>query len=71
MRDDIADGNCEEAKRTGCVRSMLTDNQYINCLDANKKAYESGRRDCTIGGKNHNELSDVDCAEAKATGCVR
>jgi hypothetical protein len=71
MRTDIAEGDCEEAKRTGCVRSMLTPNQYISCLDANKRAYESGRKDCIINGKNHNELNDLDCAEAKQTGCVR
>lgn len=71
MRADIADGDCEEAKRTGCVRSMLTPNQYISCLDANKRAYESGRKDCIINGKNHNELNELDCAEARQTGCVR
>ena len=71
MRNDIADGDCEEAKRTGCVRSMLTPNQYIACLQANKAAYESGRKDCIIGGKNRNDLNELDCAEAKATGCVR
>lgn len=71
MRKDIPANDCEEAKRTGCVRSLLTANQYINCLKAQEVAYKSGRRSCIIAGKNRNDLSELDCQEAKATGCVR
>ena len=66
MRNDIRDSDCLEAQRTGCVRSMLTPDQYISCLHA-----QEGREDCIIGGRVRNDLSKLDCAEAKATGCVR
>jgi hypothetical protein len=70
MRNDIADNDCLEAQRTGCVRHMLTPDQYRNCLQANEAANASGRQ-CIIGGIIHAELSAEDCAEGKATGCVR
>jgi hypothetical protein len=66
MRNDIADSDCLEAQRTGCVRSKLTSNQYVSCLRA-----QLGRKDCIIGGRVRNDLSKLDCEEAKATGCVR
>jgi hypothetical protein len=70
MRQDIADSDCLEAQRTGCVRRMLTPEQYKNCLQANKEAREGGQA-CIIGGRVRNDLSALDCEEAKATGCVR
>ena len=70
IRNDIPDGDCLEAQRTGCVRHLLTPDQYTSCLQANKSANVSGRT-CIIGGIVHNELSAQDCEEAKATGCVR
>jgi hypothetical protein len=70
IRNDIPDGDCLEAQRTGCVRHLLTPDQYTSCLQANKSANVSGRS-CIIGGIVHNELSAEDCEEAKATGCVR
>lgn len=36
MREDIADRYCEEAKRTGCVRAMLTTPEYRACLRAQR-----------------------------------
>jgi len=71
IRNDIPDGNeCLEAQRTGCVRNLLTPEQYASCLQANKAANDSGRT-CIIGGKIRNEFSAQDCEEAKATGCVQ
>ena len=71
LRNDIPDGDdCLEAQRTGCVRHLLTPDQYTSCLQANKSANVSGRS-CIIGGIVHNELNARDCEEAKATGCVR
>ena len=70
IHNDIPDADCLEAQQTGCVRHLLTPDQYTSCLQANKSAKESGRT-CIIGGKIHNELSAEDCEEAKATGCVR
>ena len=67
QRDDISDGNCLEAQRTGCVRSMLTPNQYRNCLAANRNK----RASCVINGQVRDDLSPLDCEEATATGCVR
>jgi hypothetical protein len=69
-RDDIANADCLEAQRTGCVRRMLTDAQYRSCLKANQDALKSGST-CVIGGQIRNDLSPLDCEEAKATGCVR
>lgn len=69
-RTDIADSDCEEAQRTGCVRSMLTSTQYVNCLKANREARVSGQ-ECIIAGTVRRDLSALDCEEAKATGCVR
>jgi hypothetical protein len=70
MREDIRDSDCIEAQRTGCVRNMLTPDQYISCLNANKEAEASGKT-CIIGGQVRNDLSALDCREAQATGCVR
>jgi hypothetical protein len=66
IRTDIPDSDCLEAQRTGCVRHLLTPDQYISCLKAQETADL-----CIIGGKVRNDLSSLDCAEAKATGCVR
>jgi hypothetical protein len=70
MHDEIADNDCLEAQRTGCVRHMLSDDQYKSCLNANNAANTSGRS-CIIGGIVHNELNAIDCEEGKSTGCVR
>lgn len=70
MHNEIPDGDCLEAQRTGCVRHLLTPDQYTSCLQANTSANASGKT-CIIGGIVHNELSAQDCEEAKATGCVR
>jgi hypothetical protein len=68
MRADIAEGDCLEAQRTGCIRSKLNSEQYTNCLAANKPF--KGKR-CIINGKVRGDLSTQDCEEANATGCVR
>ncbi len=34
VRDDLSAADCEEARATGCVRSLLTPAQYKSCLDA-------------------------------------
>jgi hypothetical protein len=70
IRNDIPDQYCLEAQRTGCVRALLTPDQYRACLNANQKAEKSGRS-CIIGGQVRNDLSELDCEEAKATGCVQ
>jgi hypothetical protein len=66
-RDDISDDDCLEAQRTGCVRHMLTPEQYTNCLAANKNK----RASCILNGTVRDDLSAADCEEARATGCVR
>ena len=66
-RDDIASGgDCLEAQRTGCVRHMLTEQQYSNCLAAQRTAHV-----CIVNGQVRNEFTAEDCREAQATGCVR
>ena len=35
---DIADQDCAEAQQTGCIRHLLTQTQYSNCLAAQKTA---------------------------------
>jgi hypothetical protein len=70
-RPDIPDADCLEAQRTNCVRSLLTPKQYRNCLAVSAAAKAKGAKDCVIGGKVRNDLSDSDCEEAKKTGCVR
>ena len=70
VRRDIPDRYWLEAQRTGCVRALLTPDQYRSCLRANLKAERQGRT-CIIGGVVRNDLSALDCDEAKATGCVQ
>ena len=70
MRDDIPDRYCLEAQRTGCVRTLLTEDQYKRCLKDNADAIAAGKA-CIIGGQVRNDLSALDCEEAKATGCVQ
>jgi hypothetical protein len=67
QRNDISDADCLEAQRTGCVRHMLSDTQYTNCLAANKNKQAS----CVLNGQVRDDLSPQDCEEARATGCVR
>src|SRR5262249_21777583 len=59
IRNDIAARDCLEATQTGCVRHMLTDEQYMRCLRDNKQALDEGRT-CVINGKVRNDLSSVD-----------
>lgn len=66
-RNDISDDDCLEAQRTGCVRHMLTPQQYTNCLAANQNKHAS----CVLNGTVRDDLSAADCEEARATGCVR
>ena len=70
MHNEIADSDCFEAQRTGCVRHLLTETQYRNCLAVNAQTQKSGAA-CILHGQVHTEFSPEDCAEAKATGCVR
>jgi hypothetical protein len=70
MHNEIADSDCFEAQRTGCVRHLLTETQYRNCLAVNAQAQKGGAA-CILHGQVHTEFSPEDCAEAKATGCVR
>lgn len=41
FRKDIAKADCLEAQSTGCIRHLLTDQQYKNCIAAqpNNKTY--------------------------------
>jgi hypothetical protein len=44
MRNDIADNDCLEAQRTGCVRRMLTPNQYTEQrTNLHHRRYDSQR----------------------------
>jgi len=70
MRNDVADSDCPEAQRTGCIRRRLTPDQYRNCIQANRELEQSGRV-CMIGGTFRRDLSLRDCEEAKRTGCVQ
>src|SRR3954468_6805507 len=38
MRNNVADSDCPEAQRTGCVRNRLDANQYRNCMQVNREA---------------------------------
>ena len=46
VRKDIADSDCNEARTTGCIRRLLTQQQYANCLAAQK-----GPKEIYVGGK--------------------
>jgi hypothetical protein len=70
IRSDISDDDCLEAQRTGCVRHLLTPQQYTSCLQDNARAISSGQV-CVIDGMRRAEFNAQDCEEAKATGCVR
>jgi hypothetical protein len=71
MRSDIADSDCQEAQRTGCVRKGFSSlAAYQKCLDAQVAVQRSGQ-ECYVSGAIRRDLSAADCAEAKATGCVR
>ncbi len=37
VRTDIAQSDCLEAQKTGCIRRLLNDEQYGNCLAANRR----------------------------------
>jgi hypothetical protein len=56
---EIAPSDCLEAQKVGCIRSKLTDEQYVNCLNAQK-------RPGTI--KHTNGQPKKQKAEATATG---
>ena len=70
MRTDIADSDCEEAQRTGCVKSKLSAQGYQNCLNAQTAVKRSGQ-ECYVDGRVRRDLNPSDCAEARGTGCVR
>ena len=70
MRQDIADSDCEEAQRTGCVKSKLSPQGYQNCLNAQTAVKRTGQ-ECYVDGRVRRDLNPSDCAEAKGTGCVR
>lgn len=70
MRNDVAENDCAEAQKTGCIRRLLTPDQYRNCMQANRALEQSGRV-CTLGGVFRRDLSLRDCEEAKRTGCVQ
>jgi hypothetical protein len=80
-RPDIDDSDCLEAQTTGCVRRLLTDEQYANCLAANRRANgvirqtgkrtqpkESGKATGISANTVYNEPSD-DTSEAN-TACT-
>jgi hypothetical protein len=66
-RSDIPENKCLEAQRTGCVRSMLTVDQYRACLIAN----QNKRPSCVLNGVVRDDLGREDCLEARRTGCVQ
>lgn len=63
-REDIPTADCPEAQRTGCIKHMLTNQQYLACI----AAQPSG---CVMGGVVRRDIGPGDCAEAQQTGCVR
>ncbi len=70
VRPDIADGaNCLEAQRTGCVRSLLTDDQYLDCQRVVAKAKVDGKL-CVIDDVIYNEYDAAGCEQAKASADV-
>jgi hypothetical protein len=68
LRTDIARQDCAEAQNTGCIRHLLTEDQYYACLRAQKPTKVSG---CLIGGVKRMDIGDSDCGEAQRTGCIR
>jgi len=69
-RHDIPDHLCLEAQRTGCVQSMLSPQQYANCLQAVGMAQRSGQQ-CVINGMLRLDIPMQYCLEAQTTGCVQ
>jgi hypothetical protein len=63
VRDDISDIDCPEAQHTGCIRSKLSAEKYMECLAAQST--------CLLGGRRRTDLPGNDCFEAERTGCVR
>ena len=68
MRRDIIPADCPEAQRTGCIRRLLSEDQYAACLRAQPVA--SGRG-CVVAGVLRKDIARTDCREAPATGCIR
>ena len=66
-RADIADQDCAEAQQTGCIRHLLNDDQYANCL----RAQPISGSGCLIAGVNRTDIADSDCQEAQQTGCIK
>ena len=62
FRQDISNADCNEAHRTGCIRHMLTPDQYRSCLDA---------QPCVINLSVRSDISKADCSEAQRTGCIQ
>ncbi len=67
LRTDIADADCLEAQRTGCIRHLLSDQAYAACLRA-QPVISHG---CRIGGVMRMDIADTDCQEAQRTGCIQ
>ena len=63
VRTDIAQSDCEEAQKTGCIRRLLNEKQYGNCILANKpKPARDGR--VVKFGKEDNSRRDVKAIQA-------
>jgi hypothetical protein len=67
MRYDIPNHLCMEAQQTGCVQSLLTPQQYANCLQANAAARARGEQ-CMINGMLRLDLSPQQCEVARSIG---
>src|SRR5262245_54606074 len=60
---------CLEAQQTGCVRHMLTPEQYRQCLLVNQQTQQRG---CLVKGIIRYDIPPGNaCSEAQQTGCVR
>ena len=66
-RMDVLDRDCQEAQSTGCIKRLLSEEQYKACLSAHPVT-SSG---CMIGGVMRSDVADIDCREAEPKVCIK
>jgi hypothetical protein len=67
LRKDIAERDCAEAQRTGCIAHRLTPEERSKCSEENRKAGPA----CVVKGAVRHDITKADCKEAQETGCIR
>lgn len=73
VRKDIVDSDCEEAQNTGCIRRLLTDQQYAACREAQKPKKPiktTGNRPLPDRCNSHANLVAAVASKARGMNCA-